>query len=141
MGSRRAPAGGRARACAPSSASRPTRAVALTVGSLTRQKAQHDLIEACAAVARDGADARLLIAGDGPLRATLETLARERAIAERVRLLGARQDVGDLIAAADVFVLSSIREGLSVTLLEAMRAGAPRSPPMSAATARRWSTA
>jgi len=97
--------------------------VALTVGSLTRQKAQHRLLEGLAAAAARIPDAVLLIAGDGPLRDALEARARDLGVTARVRWLGARGDVADLIEAADVFVLSSIREGLSVTLLEAMRAG------------------
>jgi glycosyltransferase involved in cell wall biosynthesis len=99
--------------------------VVLTVGSLTRQKAQHVLLEAFARATRGGPAATLWIAGEGPLRASLEATARELGIAARVRWLGARADVPDLLQGADVFALSSQREGLPVTLLEAMRAGRP----------------
>ncbi|MEO5616611.1 MAG: glycosyltransferase [Candidatus Eisenbacteria bacterium] len=95
----------------------------LTVGSLTRQKAQHLLIEAMALPPLNGA--HLWIAGEGPLRADLERRRDTLGLAARVSFLGARGDVGDLLAACDVFVLSSSREGLSVTLLEAMRAACP----------------
>jgi glycosyltransferase involved in cell wall biosynthesis len=99
--------------------------VALAVGSLTRQKAHSVLIDAFAAVARDLPRARLLIAGEGALRGALEERIARLGLAQSVRLLGARGDVADLLEAADLFVLSSEREGLSVTLLEAMRAGRP----------------
>jgi glycosyltransferase involved in cell wall biosynthesis len=99
--------------------------VVLTVGSLTWQKAQHDLVDAFAEVSRPAPAAVLLIAGDGRLREPLVARAAERGVAGRVRFLGNRGDVPDLMEAADVFVLSSVREGLSVTLLEAMRAGRP----------------
>jgi glycosyltransferase involved in cell wall biosynthesis len=95
-------------------------ALILTVGSLTRQKAQHVLLEALARPPLTAA--RLWIAGEGPLRADLERRAADLGIAERVAFLGARGDVGDLLEACDVFALPSVREGLSVTLLEAMRA-------------------
>jgi glycosyltransferase involved in cell wall biosynthesis len=101
----------------------PGAPVALTVGSLTRQKAQHDLLEAWAPIARRLPAAVLWIAGEGPLRDALAVRADALGIAPRVRFLGARRDAHDLIAACDVFVLSSVREGLSITLLEAMRAG------------------
>jgi glycosyltransferase involved in cell wall biosynthesis len=97
--------------------------MALTVGSLTPQKAQHVLLEAFARVAVDVPGSCLLIAGEGPLRSTLEARRDALGLAGSVRFLGAREDVADLLAAADVFVLSSRREGLPVTLLEAMRAG------------------
>jgi glycosyltransferase involved in cell wall biosynthesis len=101
----------------------PQERVALTVGSLTPQKAQHVLLEAFTRVAADVPGSRLLIAGEGPLRSTLEARRDALGLAESVRFLGAREDVTDLLAAADVFTLSSRREGLPVTLLEAMRAG------------------
>jgi len=99
--------------------------VALTVGSLTPQKAQHVLLDAWTDVRRSLPGARLLIAGAGALEPVLRARAERADLAGAVTFLGARQDVGDLLAAADVFVLSSVREGLSVTLLEAMRAARP----------------
>ena len=101
----------------------PEERVAVTVGSLTPQKAQHVLLEAFARVGADLPASRLLIVGEGPLRSTLEARRDALGLSERAWFLGAREDVGDLLAAADVFTLSSRREGLPVTLLEAMRAG------------------
>ncbi len=97
--------------------------VALTVGSLTPQKAQDVLLEAMSLAAPRLPGAVLLVAGEGRLRDAL--LARHAALGlgDRVRFLGARADVADLLEAADLMVLSSSREGLPVTLLEAMRAG------------------
>lgn len=68
---------------------------------------------------------RLLLVGEGPERAMVETLIREKQLEEHVRLLGLRQDVAHLLAAADVFLLTSISEGIPVTVLEAMAAGVP----------------
>jgi glycosyltransferase involved in cell wall biosynthesis len=99
--------------------------LALTVGSLTPQKAQHVLIEAMAELKRLEARARLAIAGEGTLRLELEARIRELDLGGSVSLLGARGDVADLMRAADVFVLPSEREGLSITLLESMRAAIP----------------
>jgi glycosyltransferase involved in cell wall biosynthesis len=101
----------------------PRDRVALTVGSLTPQKAQHVLIEAFARVAVEVPGSRLLIAGEGPLRSMLEARRDALGLGDRVWFLGARDDVDDLLAAADVFTLSSRREGLPMTLLEAMRGG------------------
>ncbi|MFI5369993.1 MAG: glycosyltransferase [Candidatus Eisenbacteria bacterium] len=95
----------------------------LSVGSLTPQKAQDVLIDAFAVAAPRSPSARLVIAGEGPLRGALESRIATLGLAERVRLLGDRSDAADLMAAADLFVLSSRREGLPMTLIEAMRAG------------------
>jgi glycosyltransferase involved in cell wall biosynthesis len=97
----------------------------LAVGSLTRQKDHADLIEAFQRVARRASGVHLAIAGEGPLRTALERQVNDAGLTDRVRLLGARSDAVDLIAAADAFALASVREGLSITLLEAMRAGCP----------------
>lgn len=70
-------------------------------------------------------DLRLIIAGDGPERARLTALVQELGIAERAWLPGARQDIADLMRAMDVFVLPSINEGISNTILEAMASGLP----------------
>jgi glycosyltransferase involved in cell wall biosynthesis len=70
----------------------------------------------------EGAPLVLLLAGDGPLRPGLEQLAKG---CDAVRVLGFRKDVRPLLAAADAFVLSSWREGLSFAVLEAMSIGLP----------------
>lgn len=72
-----------------------------------------------------GTDCRLFIAGDGPERAELERQIVELGLVDTVCLLGNRDDVAELLAECDVFALSSIAEGMPVTLLEAMAAGLP----------------
>lgn len=67
--------------------------------------------------------ARLVLIGDGPERAELESLAVKQGLNGRVCLLGHREDVADLLAGMDIFVLPSLSEGMSNTLLEAMAAG------------------
>jgi glycosyltransferase involved in cell wall biosynthesis len=64
-----------------------------------------------------------LVAGDGPLAASLAGDLERRGLAGRVRLLGFRSDIADLLAAADVFCLTSRREGAPRSILEAMAAG------------------
>lgn len=76
-----------------------------------------------AAPALPGVD--LLMAGDGPLRADLESLAVDLRIPDRVRFLGVRSDVPDLMRAADAFALTSLSEAASLTLMEAMATGLP----------------
>jgi len=68
---------------------------------------------------------RLIIAGDGPLRGELAEQVRDLGVAEAVWLAGARSDVPALMRAMDVFVLPSINEGISNTILEAMASGRP----------------
>ncbi len=96
--------------------------VALTVGSLSPQKSQDVLLRAMARAVSRVPQAVLLVAGEGPLREPLLSLHAELGLGGRVRFLGPRLDVPDLMNACDLFVLSSSREGLSITLLEAMRA-------------------
>src|SRR5262249_5591200 len=96
--------------------------VVLAVGSLTPVKNHAGLVEAFARVTAALPEARLVIAGDGPLRAALQAQA-DALPGGRVALLGDRDDVPRLLAAADVFVLSSRSEGLSLSLVEAHGAG------------------
>lgn len=70
-------------------------------------------------------DCRLMVAGEGPQRDDLERQIVELGLTESVRLLGNRSDVAALLAECDMFVLSSIAEGMPLTLLEAMAAGLP----------------
>ena len=87
--------------------------VAIWVGSLDERK---DPLTAVRAAQQ--ASLTLLVVGDGPLRPHVE-----RAAGERIRILGRRSDVPRLLAAADVYVLTSHREGLALSLLEAMARG------------------
>lgn len=66
---------------------------------------------------------RLVLVGDGPERESLERAVRELGLQQRVQLLGHRDDVPELLSQFDIFVLPSLSEGLSNTLLEAMAAG------------------
>lgn len=68
-------------------------------------------------------NARLVLVGDGPERAATEALTAELDIHERVEFMGIRSDVAALLPGADAFMLSSVSEGVSVTLLEAMSTG------------------
>jgi len=68
---------------------------------------------------------RLFIVGDGPLRSTLESLARELAIDRQTLFLGMRDDVYDLMNLFDIYALPSLHEGIPMALLEAMALGRP----------------
>lgn len=68
---------------------------------------------------------RLLLAGDGDQRAAIEQTIRDRGLAQTVTLAGTRKDVADLLAASDVFLMSSISEGIPLTVIEAMAARRP----------------
>jgi len=69
------------------------------------------------------AQAHLVLVGDGPERGSLQNLADTPSLAGRVHLLGHRDDIPELLPAFDIFVLPSISEGMSNTLLEAMACG------------------
>ena len=98
----------------------PGRPLVLLVARLEQQKGIDVLLRAAVDV-----DASFAVAGDGAERAELERRAVELGVADRVRFLGRRTDVGELLAAADVFALPSRYEGTSLALLEAMAAGKP----------------
>jgi sugar transferase (PEP-CTERM/EpsH1 system associated) len=102
----------------------PDWTVAGTVGRLDLVKDQVGLIRAFAQVANEKPSV-LVIAGDGPSRGQLEALVGELALGDRVRLLGERDDVPLILRALDIFVLSSIGEGISNAILEAMATGLP----------------
>jgi glycosyltransferase involved in cell wall biosynthesis len=97
----------------------------LSMARLAADKGLDYLIEAAAMLARHKFHFRVAIAGDGPVRARLEQQSRDLGVADRVTFLGFREDVSDLLAASDLVVLPSLREGLSIALLEAMATGKP----------------
>jgi glycosyltransferase involved in cell wall biosynthesis len=92
------------------------------------QKAPLDFVRACAAAlakAPDGTDLQFVLAGDGELRSEVRALVRELGIDGRFHLLGWRRDIPQLLQAFDVFLLTSLFEGLPRTVLQAMAAGVP----------------
>ncbi|AUX24467.1 glycogen synthase [Sorangium cellulosum] len=97
--------------------------VAGAVGRLSQIKNHALLLRAAAGVLSD--DGRLLLVGDGPEAAPLRALAGELGIRDRVVFAGERHDVPELLAALDVFVLSSNSEGLPLSMVEAMATGLP----------------
>jgi glycosyltransferase involved in cell wall biosynthesis len=93
----------------------------LFAGRLAEQKRVDDLLKALDLLQHVQPNLRTAIAGDGPLRDSLEETACAYQLDGRVRFLGHRDDVSQLLAAADVVVLPSSYEGLPNVVLEAMR--------------------
>lgn len=91
-----------------------------TVGRLVAEKNQLPLIDAVAELRAKGADAHLMLVGDGPMRAALEQRAEQRGISGAVTFTGALSDVRPALRAFDVFVLPSLSETFSNAALEAM---------------------
>jgi len=95
----------------------------LSVGRLHDQNDHATLLRALTRLTL--AQPTVAIAGDGPLREPLETLAKQLRVNRSVRFLGLRADVPELLRAADGLVLSSTHEGSPNVILEAMATGVP----------------
>lgn len=93
----------------------------LSVGELNENKNHETVIRAMANME----NVYYIIAGRGRLQGHLQSVIDELGIADRVKLLGYRNDIGELCETADIYVMSSYREGLSVALMEAMASGLP----------------
>ena len=102
----------------------PDAPLLVAIGRLDPWKAHHRLLEAMALLGGEPAP-RLLLVGDGDLRADLQQQAHAAGLGQRVIFAGYRRDIPELLAASDLFVISSIKEGLPMVLLEAMGAGVP----------------
>lgn len=99
--------------------------VLLSVGRLDHQKGYHYLIDAMPALVREFENVHLLLVGEGPAREELASRIVENQLQKRVHLLGWRDDIPRLLKTAEVFVSSSLWEGLPNAVLEAMAAGLP----------------
>jgi glycosyltransferase involved in cell wall biosynthesis len=97
----------------------------LTIARLSPEKGIDELVRAIALVVRQLPTLRVEIAGDGPCLANWKRLVKELNVVEHIRFLGQVQDVAGLLARASLFVLPSLSEGVSLTLLEAMARGLP----------------
>jgi glycosyltransferase involved in cell wall biosynthesis len=97
----------------------------VTVARQSPEKDTETLLRAAALVAREHRAFRLEVAGDGPCLPGLRRLADQTGLAGCVRFLGQVRDVPAVLARASLFVLPSLTEGISLTLLEAMARGLP----------------
>lgn len=101
------------------------RRVYLHVARLTPQKNQAFLMEAFRLIRDADASAILLMAGEGELESEIKGLAFDLGLRQEIRWLGNRQDVPELLCAADAFLLPSLYEGFPFSLVEAQASGLP----------------
>ncbi len=99
--------------------------VVCCVARLARQKGQDVLLRAFALLAAGRPGLRLLLAGDGEDEAALRAYAAGAGLSEKVFFLGRRADVGEVLAASDIYAAPSRWEGFGISLGEAMLAGLP----------------
>jgi len=97
--------------------------VIVNVGALVGHKGQKYLVDAMPLILREAPDAHLIIFGEGELRAPLEKQIKHLNLTKRVLLPGFREDVLSLMKTADLFVMSSVTEGLGSAVLDAMAMG------------------
>jgi glycosyltransferase involved in cell wall biosynthesis len=96
-----------------------------SVGNFTPKKDQRTLLDAFALVHQRIPDSVLLLVGSGPLEKDLRQHTAALQLTDHVQFLGMRDDVPGLLPALDLFTLSSLHEGLSIALVEAMASGVP----------------
>jgi glycosyltransferase involved in cell wall biosynthesis len=101
------------------------RRVICSVTRLSQQKDPLTLIRTAGQVCARRDDVHFLVVGDGPLRGVVEREVDRANLRERVTLAGLRRDVPDLLGCADIFLLTSLWEGLPRVFLQAMAAGLP----------------
>lgn len=97
----------------------------LTMARLDDQKGHRHLIDALAILAPRRPNLVTLLAGDGPLEQSLRAQCAALGLTDRIRFLGYRRDVAELLEAADIIVLPSLYEGLPLAAIEALAAGRP----------------
>jgi glycosyltransferase involved in cell wall biosynthesis len=103
----------------------PTDKVVTTIGPFKPQKNLLDFVRAAVVVAARRSDVRFLIVGDGAGRPVLEREIQRAGLTKRFVLAGWRHDIPAILARTDIFCLTSLWEGLPMSLVEAMAAGLP----------------
>ena len=103
----------------------PDEPVVGTVANFTPKKDQRTLLRAIELLVADVPDVRVVLIGTGPLEGALKAQAAAAGLGDQVLFTGIRDDVQELLPGFDVFVLSSLHEGLSIALIEALAAGVP----------------
>ncbi len=97
--------------------------VVVNVGALVGHKGQRHLVDAVPLVMRDIPDVHVVVFGEGELRAPLEKQIKQLGLDKRALLPGFREDVLSLVKSSDLFVMSSVTEGLGSAVLDAMAMG------------------
>jgi sugar transferase (PEP-CTERM/EpsH1 system associated) len=95
------------------------------VARLAPEKDHHTLLASCKILRDRGRDLKVVLVGDGVCRGAIESYLEEHDLKGVVELLGTRHDVAALLSSFDVFAMTSLTEGMSLTLLEAMAAALP----------------
>ena len=95
------------------------------IGRFNIQKNHEFLIEVFYEIQKEKPDSVLLLIGKGELESKIKSKVEEKGITNKVKFLGMREDVSELLQAMDVFVFPSIYEGLPLTLIEAQASGIP----------------
>ncbi len=103
----------------------PTDFIWVAVGRLEKPKDYPNLLKAFQLVLDNQEDSSLIIIGEGSERSNIERIVREFGISERVKLIGERRDIPELLSGSDAFVLSSSWEGLPNSLIEAIASALP----------------
>jgi len=96
-----------------------------SIGRLWKQKAPKNFIKAMPIVLEKCPDTMFLLVGDGPLKDELIELVKKLNIQEKVLFMGWRKDINEILKVFDIFVQTSLWEGLSLSIMEAMAAGKP----------------
>lgn len=99
--------------------------ILLHVGRFAPQKNHHLLIEAFASAVKEYPGMQLWLVGDGPMRAEVEGLVKEKGLEKKVLFFGVTSNVVDFMISSDIFVLSSDWEGFGLVLVEAMATAKP----------------
>lgn len=93
------------------------------VGRLCRQKSPADFVRACTILSKRWPKVQFVLVGDGPERSEIDQLVENSSLGGQLTMTGFRRDIPELLSIIDVFVLPSLWEGMSISLLEAMAAG------------------
>lgn len=96
-----------------------------TIGRLSTEKGYRYLIKAVSLLEKRGIHARLIIIGEGPERESLEKLVVQHGLEDKILFTGYREDARNYIPFLNVYIISSLTEGLPITLLETMQARTP----------------
>ncbi len=103
----------------------PETIILFSAGTLHQRKGYKHLIAAYAKIAHKFENHKLIIAGEGPERESLQKLIQNLDLAKRVVLLGYQNNVLELMQVADIFILPSLKEAFGLVILEAMQSGLP----------------